>query len=112
MPPRVAATTLVRERPSAPLDANCDLIQQLAAMACYVLRDSLGRPVGHLCGDFEPHCPCGSGAPGDQLCDYPADGGGTCDAVICPMCSMHVSEDIDYCRLHSLGNVVPISGRR
>lgn len=81
-------------------------------MTCYVLRHASGRPVGHLCGDFGPHCPCGSGAPGDMLCDYPMADGSTCDAVICPVCSTHVADDIDYCRRHPVSNVVPIFGRR
>lgn len=74
-------------------------------MTCYTLYGRNNEPVGHLCGDFGPLCPCGSGTPFELLCDFPKIGGGTCSAPICPHCSVHVSWDTDYCRTHDLSNI-------
>lgn len=36
-----------------------------------------------------------------RLCDYPAGGKKTCDAVLCVACADHRGRDVDYCPLHA-----------
>lgn len=34
------------------------------------------------------------------LCDFPLEGGGTCDAPLCPDCATEVGPDRHYCQIH------------
>lgn len=33
-------------------------------------------------------------------CDWPKEGGGTCDRDVCKHCARHVGPDTDYCPFH------------
>lgn len=43
---------------------------------------------------------CGRAA--NLLCDYKLPNGKTCDAPICPRCSVPIGAGLDYCRLHGI----------
>ncbi len=36
------------------------------------------------------------------LCDFKVGEGKTCDKPICKRCSVHVGENLDHCRIHSI----------
>ncbi len=93
-------------------------------MACYRIYDKNRKPIGHLCGDLDPHCAeCGD--VGTQLCDYPVGDGKTCDRPVCEYHAAVVAPNVDYCPAHhaewkafrddggvkrELENVVPFKG--
>jgi hypothetical protein len=45
-------------------------------------------------------CACGCGTPASIQCDYPTEGGGTCDAFLCRRCAVPVEPDRDHCPHH------------
>ena len=44
---------------------------------------------------------CGRGSREYRLCDFPMQGGKTCDRILCPSCATHQKPNVDYCPTHA-----------
>jgi hypothetical protein len=74
-------------------------------MACEVINvEGVGPAIFCARGVRAPRCRfCksdGTVAEPIKECDYPKRAG-TCDSRCCAACSLHVGEDLDYCRIHA-----------
>lgn len=68
-------------------------------MACYVLHDRDGKPLGYICGELGPHCGCCGGV-SEFMCDYPVGDSKTCDRHLCEFHATEVAPDVHYCPGH------------